>query len=110
MKYIKEYKEIDWDDWDDVEDDPMSNSFKVGDHVKSISGDSIKFWSVSKDYPTGRRYWIYVSGPKFGRITDIKHVNEIELIDNNDYNGYVMKIFDHWPWFQLDGFEIDNEK
>jgi len=30
MKYIKEYKDIDWDDWDDVEDDPNIHNDFIG--------------------------------------------------------------------------------
>ena len=28
MRYLKEYKDIDWDDWDEEEVEPISNMFK----------------------------------------------------------------------------------
>jgi len=94
---IKEYKEIDWDNDNFEEEEFEPIMFNVGDIVRSV-GDDL-FWDYEK--------WIKNGSHKKSTIIEVGHVKDMPSIFNshiNNYNGIVIKIRGHWPWFEPNGF------
>lgn len=98
MKYIKEYKEIDWEDWEEILDDPP---FKIGDNIKII--DNLYMW-----HPTYKMWKIIKRDGEYSVIKDLKFINHQTMIIcegkliNIPYNGWVFKLKGKWPWYKYE--------
>jgi len=75
MKYIKEYKDIDWEDWDEEEIDPIKDDFLTIDEIikhKTIyveNRDKIRFAQLLDD--NGIKW---LSGNKVIEYGDISYI------------------------------------
>jgi len=93
MKYIKEYKDIDWDDWDEEEIDPNGNIFLTIDEIKTfetifvedydmirfaqlLDDNNIRWISGDKTIQNGEISYIFNNRNTF---TIRKYVNEYGL-------------------------------
>jgi len=110
MKYIKEYKDIDWDDFDIEEDDPYYNKFKVGDYVTVRNKDSkLIFWDSQKDdwhsFTYDRVDYVSVE------VINAKYSQNIssDIIRNRfkkkiPYGEQLIQLKGKWPWFRSEDF------
>ena len=78
MKYIKEYKDIDWDDWDEEEFD---DDIRIGDIVTTVD-EKIEYWYNS------RNMFQKVNRSMILKIIDIKDSKDI----HSDSHGKIDKI------------------
>jgi len=72
MKYIKEFKDIDWDDWDEEEIDPQQK-FKIGD-IPRLKQDATYYYRTISDHLIND--------------TVIRKIREEYFLSNNKENKY----------------------
>jgi len=100
MKYIKEFKDIDWEDWDDEEDDP-NVKFNVGDIVRL---KSVTFYERSLDEKDSQSGYEKISDQFYIGI-NIQHKRPIDRIQL--YKGKIVIHFsDRSFWYVSDYWEI----
>jgi len=113
MKYIKEYKEIDWDnDGFDIEEEDPNIDISIGDTI--IIRPPSKFWDHETEEWLNKKYDIVKS-----KIIDIKQSKDVDRFKKNangkftengtkpDCDCIVVLIEGHWPWFMLEKGKYD---
>ena len=112
MRYIKEFKDIDWEDWDIEEDDPISHDISIGDKI--LLKPPIKWWHQSEKEWRTKKY-----GDIKGIVEDIKYSKDVDIFKSPnsgrftkvgtkpECNGLVIMIEGHWPWIMLDGVDYE---
>jgi len=110
MKYIKEYKDIDWDDFDIEEEDP-DNLFEIGDILLPTNNGNITYYDSNDK--TFKVYHNYNSSIK---VDTIKHTKDISFdsynhsINIDNYDGYLFTDIRLWPWLKFDGLKKQIKK
>ena len=100
MKYIKEYKDIDWDDWDIEEDDPNTNQFKYGDVVHTKTNEYVivgrfKYFNDIKDLSIDE----FKNNFTHKKNDEYKHPNSLRTVSKVfNIHGYsLFTIVGLWP-------------
>ena len=90
MRYIREFKDIDWNDWDEEEIDPTL-PFDVGDKVILKTSSDYTIFDDIKNTPRSRKF-------NKSYIMYAQRVASLKTINNMNYFKIEMK----WPYYLVD--------